>query len=102
MSFSFQRPRFKPTVFKRSALGAWVVALCSKDSRVTPPRTQRHGSQVPPDWVTKYRFAVLIIAHSLGIFAASRALRHTDIRITSQYYADKKVRITTGLDALLK
>ncbi len=43
-----------------------------------------------------------VIANSLGIFAASRALRPADIRITSQYYADKKVRITTGLDTLLK
>jgi len=42
-----------------------------------------------------------VIANSLGIFAASRALRHSDIRITSQYYSDKKVRITTGLDAIL-
>jgi integrase len=42
-----------------------------------------------------------VIANSMGIFAASRALRHSDIRLTSQYYADKKVRITTGLDALL-
>ena len=42
-----------------------------------------------------------MIANSLGIFAASRALRHADIRITSQYYTDKKVRITTGLDVLL-
>ena len=41
------------------------------------------------------------IANSMGIFAASRALRHSDIRITSQYYSDKKVRITTGLDTLL-
>jgi hypothetical protein len=42
-----------------------------------------------------------VIANTLGIFAASRALRHADIRITSQYYSDKKVRITTGLDSLL-
>ncbi len=42
-----------------------------------------------------------VIANSLGIFAASRALRHADIRTTSQYYTDKKVRITTGLDTLL-
>jgi len=42
-----------------------------------------------------------VIANSLGIFAASRALRHSDIRITSQYYADKKTRITTGLDSIL-
>lgn len=42
-----------------------------------------------------------VIANSMGIFAASRALRHSDIRLTSQYYSDKKVRITTGLDAFL-
>jgi integrase len=42
-----------------------------------------------------------VIANSWGIFAASRALRHADIRLTSQYYTDKKVRITTGRDALL-
>ena len=42
-----------------------------------------------------------IIANSLGIFAASRALRHSDIRVTSNYYADKKVKITTGLDPIL-
>ncbi len=42
-----------------------------------------------------------VIANSMGIFAASRALRHSDIRLTSQYYADKKVRITTGLDGVL-
>lgn len=29
------------------------------------------------------------IANSMGIFAASRALRHSDIRVTSQYYSDK-------------
>ncbi|MEP6672997.1 MAG: hypothetical protein ABJF10_27800 [Chthoniobacter sp.] len=42
-----------------------------------------------------------VIANSMGIFAASRALRHSDIHLTSQYYADKKVRITTGLDSIL-
>jgi hypothetical protein len=40
-----------------------------------------------------------VIANSMGIFAASRALRHADIRTTSQFYSDKKVRITTGLDS---
>ncbi len=43
-----------------------------------------------------------VIANSMGIFAASRALRHGDIGITSQYYFDKKVRITMGLDSLLR
>lgn len=35
-----------------------------------------------------------IIANEQGIFAASRYLRHSDIRITSAIYADKKKKIT--------
>jgi integrase len=42
-----------------------------------------------------------IIASQQGIFAAARMLRHADIRVTQEFYADKKERITTGLDALL-
>lgn len=42
-----------------------------------------------------------IIANEQGIFEASRYLRHSDIRITSQYYVDKKKRITPGLGILL-
>jgi integrase len=37
-----------------------------------------------------------------GIYAASRALRHADIMITSQYYVDKKKRVISGLGHLLK
>jgi integrase len=37
-----------------------------------------------------------------GIYAASRALRHADIAITSQHYLDKKSRVTVGLGHLLK
>ncbi len=36
------------------------------------------------------------IANEHGIFAASRALRHTDISITTRHYADKKRRVTAG------
>lgn len=35
-----------------------------------------------------------IIANEQGIFAASRYLRHSDIRITSSIYADKKKKVT--------
>jgi integrase len=41
------------------------------------------------------------ICEQFGIYAASRALRHADIGITSQHYLDKKARITTGLGKLL-
>ncbi len=36
-----------------------------------------------------------------GIYAASLALRHADIAITSQHYLDKRQRMTVGLGALL-
>ena len=36
-----------------------------------------------------------------GIYAASRALRHGDIAITSQHYLDKRRRTTLGLGGLL-
>ncbi|MGE9268113.1 MAG: site-specific integrase [Verrucomicrobiales bacterium] len=38
-----------------------------------------------------------IIASEDGIFAASRYLRHSDIRITSSIYADQKKRITPSI-----
>ncbi len=34
-----------------------------------------------------------VVAQEHGIFAASRFLRHSDIRVTSQHYLDKKQRI---------
>jgi hypothetical protein len=37
------------------------------------------------------------ICDRYGIFAASRALRHADIAITSQHYLDKKQRTSIGL-----
>lgn len=37
-----------------------------------------------------------------GIYAASRALRHADIKVTTEHYVDKKHRVTVGLGALLK
>lgn len=42
-----------------------------------------------------------IIASEQGIFEASRYLRHSDVRITSQIYADKKKRITSGLGKMI-
>ena len=42
-----------------------------------------------------------LVAQAGGIYAASRLLRHSDIRVTADFYADKKERITTGLGAML-
>lgn len=42
-----------------------------------------------------------LITQRAGIYAASRALRHSDIAITVAHYADKKDRVTSGLSGLL-
>ena len=42
-----------------------------------------------------------IVADKLGIYAASRALRHADGQVTAMHYLDKKQRIATGLGAVL-
>src|SRR4029077_589518 len=36
-----------------------------------------------------------------GIYAASRMLRHADIRVTAQHYLDTKERVTIGMGNLL-
>jgi integrase len=41
------------------------------------------------------------ICDKLGIYAASQALRHADIAITSQHYLDKKRQVTAALGHLL-
>jgi len=42
-----------------------------------------------------------VIASRDGIWKASRYLRHSDIRITSRLYADKKIPVTSGLAGFL-
>ncbi|MBK8091512.1 MAG: tyrosine-type recombinase/integrase [Verrucomicrobiaceae bacterium] len=42
-----------------------------------------------------------VVADKHGIFAASRFLRHSDIKLTSAHYVDKKSRVTVGLGGLL-
>jgi hypothetical protein len=37
-----------------------------------------------------------------GIYAASRGLRHSDIKITSNFYTDSRARATVGLGHLLE
>jgi hypothetical protein len=42
-----------------------------------------------------------LLASKQGIFAAQRVLRHAQISTTAACYADKKQRISAGLDSLL-
>ena len=41
------------------------------------------------------------ICAKYGIYAASHALRHADIAITSQHYLDQKTKVTVGMGHLL-
>ncbi len=41
------------------------------------------------------------IADRHGLHAASSALRHSDIRTTSEYYADRSVKVTSGFGSVL-
>ncbi|MCH1503623.1 MAG: hypothetical protein L7V86_08575 [Verrucomicrobiales bacterium] len=42
-----------------------------------------------------------MIASQYGIFEASRYLRHSDIRITAAFYADKKQQVVPDLTWLV-
>jgi hypothetical protein len=42
-----------------------------------------------------------VLASEQGIYAAKTMLRHSDIRLTSKYYADKKPPIYSGLGGAL-
>jgi integrase len=42
------------------------------------------------------------VCDRLGVYAASQALRHSDIGVTTRYYLESKRRITPGLGPLLK
>jgi integrase len=42
-----------------------------------------------------------LVAHTHGLYAASRALRHSDVQVTAMHYLDKKERISVGLGAIL-
>src|SRR5260370_20397226 len=42
-----------------------------------------------------------LLTQSYGIHAASRALRHADLRTTSEHYSDSTARVKTGIGRLV-
>jgi len=42
-----------------------------------------------------------LIVEKAGIFAASAAMRHTNIELTNAYYVDRTVRTTSGLGSVI-
>jgi integrase len=71
-------------IFKR--LNQWLRKHEVRSSRPLHCLRKEFGSQ---------------ICERHGLYAASRALRHADVAITSQHYLDKRSRVTTGLGTLL-
>lgn len=102
--------------YRAKATGSFVV-----ESRVNPRpdatfehyRCQKHFEKLL-EWLRAHGVKTKTPLHTLrkefgsqicdrdGIYAASRALRHADIGITSQHYLDKKKRSISGLGHLLK
>jgi integrase len=68
------------------ALNEWLRAHGVEDGRPLHTLRKEYGSQV----CAKH-----------GIYAASRALRHADIAITSQHYLDRRESARAGLGSLL-
>jgi integrase len=62
---------------------------------------RKHGVKAQKALHELRKEAGALVAKTAGIYAASRLLRHSDIRVTADYYADKKQRISTGLGSLL-
>ncbi|MBL9115454.1 MAG: tyrosine-type recombinase/integrase [Verrucomicrobiaceae bacterium] len=62
---------------------------------------RKHGVSAQKALHELRKEAGALVAKTAGIYAASRLLRHSDIRVTADFYADKKQRISTGLGALL-
>ena len=101
--------------FHKKARGQFVIESNNKPRNLGKVRSYRadlhfkklyawlrkHGvdSRKPVHTLRK-EFGALITSR-YGIYAASRVLRHSDIKITVAHYADKKERVTVGLTGLL-
>ena len=74
---------------------------CQKDFEALTGWLRKAGvSGVKPLHTLRKEYGSQICAKH-GIYAASHALRHADIAITSQHYLDSRKRVTVGLGGLL-
>jgi integrase len=72
-------------IFKR--LSGWLKTQGVRDAKPLHVLRKEYGSQI-------------CAAH--GIYAASLALRHSDVAVTVAHYTDKRSRATTGLGGFLE
>jgi hypothetical protein len=102
--------------YRARATGSFVIEspnAASPESTSSHYRCQKHFEKLVT-WLRKNGVKTKTPLHTLrkefgsqicdrdGIYAASRALRHADIGITSQHYLDKKKRVVSGMGHLLK
>ena len=74
---------------------------CQREFEALNKWLQTHGVEGnQPLHTLRKEFGSQVCA-KYGIYAASRALRHADIAITSQHYLDKRQSVTAGLGKLL-
>jgi integrase len=62
---------------------------------------RKHGVNVSKPLHTLRKEYGSLLTRSYGIHAASRALRHADLRTTSEHYMDSTARVTPGIGRLL-
>jgi integrase len=97
------------------ATGAFVIEADAEprtDTTYAHYRAQSHFDALT-EWLREKGVTALKPLHELrkefgsqlcsrhGIYAASRMLRHADIRVTAEHYLDQKERVTVGLGNLL-
>jgi integrase len=81
--------------------GTYAHYRCQKDFDALGKWLRDHGVDANrPLHTLRKEFGSQVCAKH-GIYAASHALRHADIAITSQHYLDKRQRATVGLGGLL-
>jgi integrase len=100
--------------YQASATGEFVIESTRLPKDVTYSRYRAHHAFVRlNEWLRKNGVKGNKPLHMLrkeygsqinsiyGIHAASRALRHADIRVTNEYYVDSRARVTPGFGHLL-
>jgi hypothetical protein len=72
--------------------------------KVTHTRKMAHCASSPMSTIQSPISSLFgsLICDEDGIYAASRALRHSSIGVTDAYYTDKRRRVTVGLDRLIR
>lgn len=102
--------------FRKGSKGAFVIHGADEKIEHKSPqwyRSQRHFKGLM-SWLKQQgiddlkplhvlrKEAGSLICGTMGLYAASRFLRHGDVRVTAEHYLDKKSQVTVGMGSLLR